>query len=301
MPRHLDWTLIQSFLAVADTGSLSAAARRLGLSQPTLGRQIRQMEADLGVTLFDRQPRGLRLTETGAALLPHARTMAEGMTQLALTASGQVQGLAGPVRLTASVFVAQHLLPPIVADLRRRLPEISVDVVATDRAENLLYREADIAVRMAETTQLDIVTRRLGEIEMGVFAAQSYLEGRALPQDLEALFALDLVGYDRSELLLRGLRAFGIQAHREGFATRCDNHAVVFELIRAGCGAGFVMADVARRDPGLVQLLPEVAVPGLPVWLAAHEAVRHTPRVARVWEALAKGLAPWVRGARTAG
>ncbi|MDJ0821397.1 MAG: LysR family transcriptional regulator [Paracoccaceae bacterium] len=290
----LDWSLVQVFLAVADSGSLSQAARALGISQPTVGRQIRQIEAQLDVTLFHRQPRGLQLTEAGRALLPHARQMADGLRALSLSAAGRSNKLSGPVRITASVFTAHHHLPPILARLRHEEPDISIDLVPSDQSENLLYREADIAVRMYRTEQLDIVTRHLGDLALGIYAAKSYLDRAGRPKAIRDIYDMDLVGYDRSDLILRGMREMGVDAQREWFATRCDHHAVYWELVRAGCGIGFAQTCMGDADPLVERLFPEVPLPPLPVWLAAHEAVRSTPRIRRVWDALADGLAPYL-------
>jgi DNA-binding transcriptional LysR family regulator len=286
----LDWSLVQTFLAVADSGSLSQGARRLGLSQPTAGRHVRQIEERLEVTLFNRQPRGLALTEAGLALLPHARAMETAMRDLALAAAGRTERLSGPVRITASVFMAQHHLPPILARLRQAEPEISIDLVPNDAPENLLYREADIAVRMYRSEQLDIVTRHLCDIPLGLFAARSYIARRGRPETLEAFFRHDLVGYDRSDQILRGMRDMGIEAQRDWFATRTDHQGVYWELVRAGCGIGFAQSQVGDADPTVERVLPDLPLPGLPLWLAAHEAIRQTPRIRRVWDLLAEGL-----------
>ncbi|MDA7423549.1 LysR family transcriptional regulator [Thalassococcus lentus] len=286
----LDWSLIQTFLAVAESGSLSEAARQLGITQPTAGRQVRQIEETLNLSLFNRRPRGLALTEAGAALVPHARAMADNMNALGLVAAGRADHLSGPVRITASVATAHHHLPPIIARLRAEEPDIQIELVPSDESENLLYREADIAVRMYRSEQLDIVTAHLGELELGIFAAKAYLDRKGRPRNFGEMFQRDLVGYDRSDRLLRGMRDFGIEAQRDWFGTRCDHHAVYFELIRAGCGIGFAQTSLGESDPSLERLFPEVPIPSLPVWLAAHEAVRATPRVRRVWDALADGM-----------
>ncbi|CUH79811.1 LysR family transcriptional regulator [Tropicibacter naphthalenivorans] len=290
----LDWSLVQTILTVAETGSLSEAARQLGLSQPTVGRQIQKAEEVLDVTLFHRQARGFAITPCGASLLPHARTMAEAMRALHLSAAGHSHRLSGPVRITASVFTAHHHLPPIIARIREAEPDISIDLVPSDASENLLYREADIAVRMYRTEQLDIVTKHLGDLSLGVYAAQSYVQRRGRPTSMAELLQHDLVGFDRSDRLLRGLREFGVDAQRDWFATRTDDHGVYLELIRAGCGIGFAQNNVAQRFSDLEQLLPDLPVPGLPLWLAAHEAVRTTPRIRRVWDLLEEGLMPFV-------
>ena len=287
----LDWSLVQSFLAVAEEGSLSAAARSLGLSQPSVGRQIHALESSLGLALFTRQRRGMALTEAGAALVAPARAMREAAGRLALAAAGREEGLRGTVRLTASEVVAHYHLPPILAAIRAAEPEIALELVASDRSENLLFREADIAIRMYRPDQLDMVTKHLGDLSMGVFAAKSYLARAGRPERLDDLSRHSLIGYDRNEVILREMRALGLEATRDWFALRCDDDPVNWELVRAGCGIGFGQVAVARHDPAVERLFPDLALPRLPVWLTAPEAMRRTPRIRRVWDLLEQGLA----------
>ena len=289
-----DWSLMQSFLAVAEGGSLSAGARTTGQSQPTLGRQIRQLETQMDTALFTRHARGLHLTEEGMAILEAAQRMRDAMHQIELTIAGRTSDLAGTVRVTASEIVSQHLLPPVIAKLRQTHPMIQIELVATDSTENLLFRDADIAVRMYRPQQLDIVTRHLGGISVGVCAARSYLDRHGRPETIQDLFDHALVGYDQSELILRGMQQAGIPAKREWFATRCDDQNVYWELLKAGCGIGFSQRVLIEATPEVELLDLGVDIPPLPVWLAAPEATRRTPRVSVVWDALEQGLAPFV-------
>lgn len=291
----LDWSLLQSFLAVAEEGSLSAAARKLGASQPTLGRQIKQIEDQLGVTLFHRQPRGFALTEIGAELLPPAHAMREAAMQVSMAAAGREQNIAGTVRIAASIFVAYFILPPIIANIRRTYPEISIDLLPNDASENLLFREADIAVRMYRPTQLDVITRHLCDLPIGMFAACDYLDRMGHPQTIEAVLSEHaLVGYDQDEQILHGMRQMGLEAKRDWFQTRCDESVINWELVRAGCGIGFAQTHVGQRDAGVAQLLPDLPIPPLPVWLTAHQAMQQTPRIRRVWDMLAAEIPTFV-------
>ena len=276
-----DWTLVQSFLAVAETGSLSAAAQALGRSQPTLGRQVQALETALGTQLFDRHARGLSVSAAGAELLPHARAMRAALNGLTLAASEQAGELAGTVRLTASVFLAHYLLPPVLAGIRRAAPEIRIELVASDDSESLHFREADIALRMYRPRQLDLVTRHLADIEIGAFAAASYLDRAGRPERIEALLGHDLVGFDRNPLIVDTVRALGFDIGPGDFAVRCDNQATYLALVRAGCGIGFAQVPVGRADPVLEQIPLDLGVPPLPLWLAAHEKMRRTPRIRR--------------------
>jgi DNA-binding transcriptional LysR family regulator len=285
-----DWSLIQSFLAVADHGSLSAAAQQLGRSQPTLGRHIQSLEAQLSQQLFERHPRGLRLSSAGTALLPMAREMQQQMYHLSLQAAGQSEALVGTVRITASVFAAHYLLPPILAEIRIAEPQIELELVPTDASENLLYRAADIALRMYRPSQLDVITQHVTDLPLGIFAAKSYLDRRGRPKNAKDLWQHDLVGYDSNDLILRSMQALGWQVERTAFALRCDNQATYWQLVRAGCGIGFCQTAVACADPGIEELNLGVDIPPLPVWLTTHRAMRETPRIRRVWSLLAKAL-----------
>ncbi len=286
----LDWSLVQAFLAVAETGSLSSAARELRLTQPTVGRHIQSLETSLGVTLFKRQARGMMLTPQGAALLENARAMRDAAQALSLNAAGGETDLSGTVRVTASVFAASHILPPIVAELRQSHAEIQIELVASDTTENLLYGEADIAVRMYRPTQLDIVTKHLGSMQLSLFGSKSYVQRRGRPATMGELMTHDIIGFDRNDMMIRGFAEAGAEVGPEFFPVRCDNNTVVWELVRAGAGLGFGIECVGRDDPLLTQIDLDVELPRMEVWLAAHERVRRSPRVDAVWSVLSRRL-----------
>lgn len=290
----LDWSLVQSFLAVAETGSLSAAAKALRTSQPTVGRHIRSLEAELEVELFHRHARGLHLTPLGQDMAASARDMQEAVRRIGIRAAGAREALEGDVRITASVFMSHHVLPWIIGDIRRKEPHIRIDLVATDETENLLFRESDIAVRMYRPTQLDTITRHLGDIALGFYATEDYVARMGLPEVPDDLIRHDLVGYDRNEVIIHAMREQGWPATRDWFKVRSDNQSAVWELIRAGCGIGFCQTHVGDTTPGMVRILPDYPLPTLPVWLTAPEAMRHTPRISRVWDLLSEGLLPFV-------
>lgn len=288
--QDLDWSYIRSFVAVADTGSLSAAARRLQQSQPTLGRHIKAAEAALGAELFVRSAAGFTLTDFGLALLPHAQQMAEASARLQTMAAGQDHQLAGTVRLTASVVVSNYILPRIIADIRSKEPEIEIELVPSDASENLLYREADIAVRMYRPTQLDMITRHLGDQPIALYATPELLEKTGQPQTLEDLGALPFVGFDRSDMIIRAMREMSFPVDRHFFGVRCDDQAVYWQLICAGCGVGAMQTVIGDADPRVTRLAFQPALPALPVWLVAPDALRTNARIKRVWDLLAQKL-----------
>ena len=285
-----DWTLTRSFLAVADLGSLSAAARSLSLSQPTLGRHIAALEAQLGLPLFSRAARGLIPTDAAAALLPHARAMRDAAARFALVAAGRGETIAGTVRITASRIVSHHILPRMLESLRRAEPGIEIELVPSDSTENLLFREADIALRMYRPTQLDVITTHLCDLPTAIYAATTYLDRRGRPQTLDELAHHDIIGFDRSDMIVRLMHSAGITVRREDFPLRCDDQIVYWNLVRAGCGLGGMQCLIADADPGVARAAPFLPLPSLPVWLTAPQALRQTPRIRRVFDHLRRSF-----------
>jgi len=290
MKRPLDWTLLQSFAAVAESGSLSAAARKLGQSQPTVGRHVRALEQALGVELFTRGPKGLIPTDAARGLIAPAEQMRDAAARLRLAAEGQDAGLAGTVRITASTVVSHFILPPIIAATRRAHPEIQIELVPSDSSENLLFREADIALRMYRPTQLDIVTAHVADQELGLYAATGFLDRVGRPRTEEALKRLEFVGFDANDTIIRAMRGAGMDVDRGFFGVRCDDQAAYWHLVRAGCGVGGMQVTIGDAEPGVERVLPEMKLPALPVWLAAPSALRHSPRIRLVWDRLAERL-----------
>ena len=234
--QHLDWDQLQSFLRTVETGNLSAAARKLGSSQPTVGRHIEALEQYLEVRLFDRTSTGLRLTETGARLAEHAGSMGKAAEDLMRLAAGEGEKIAGSVRITASDVVANYVLPSLLAELASAHPEIAFEVVASDDSPSLLSREVDIALRMYRPVQLDLIIRKIGEIAMGAYAHTRYLDIFGRPQTLDDCFEHRMIGEDRESGMIRIARELGVQLTRDDFVFRSDSFVVQWNAIRAGVG-----------------------------------------------------------------
>jgi DNA-binding transcriptional LysR family regulator len=292
----LDWNLIRSFVTVAEAGSLSAAARKLAASQPTLGRHIAELEQALGVVLFRRGRTGYELTEQGAALFERAQAVGEAANAFARLATGSTEQIGGTVRIAASEVVSAYVLPAILARLRREEPAIEVEIVASNQVENLLRRDADIAVRMVAPTQQDVIARKVADLPLTACAAKSYLERRGRPQRPEDLLAHDLIGFDRAMDLINGFAALGFAVDRHAFALRTDNQIVFWEAVRAGHGVGFAQLQLVERDPLVEAILPGLALPPLPTWLAMHRDVRTSARVRRVADFLFAELKRYAAG-----
>ena len=299
-PPEIDWSLIRVFLAVVDSGSLTAAAAMLSASQPTLSRKIDELELHLGTSLFERAARGLRLTEAGEALVEPARQMKLAAQSVSLAALGQTQQLDGTVRLTASEMTAAYLLPDIIARIRLRHPEIQIEVVVSNHVENLLERQADIALRHTNPTQSGLIARRIGELEIGAFAHADYLARIGNVVDPERLDSYHWIGYDSSDALLRGFRELGFPVKRDFFCIRCDNHLAGWQMALAGAGICFAPCVIGARWPQMRTMTLASMAPSMPLWLTAHRELRSSRRIKIVFDMLAEGLHAALGGAADA-
>lgn len=288
MLQNFDWSLVRSFLAALEHGSLLAAARALGASQPTIGRHIAELEAQLGVVLFERTGRGLLPTATALRLAESARAMEAGAHQLIRSVSGAETAISGTVRITASQPVACVLLPPILARMRQALPDVQVELVASNEVTNLLRREADIALRMVRPDQASLVAKRIASVKLGVFAHREYLRSQGIPRQVPDLLQHALIGGDRNEDILQGFAAMGYAVERGHFAFRTDDLMAYWAAVRAGLGIGFVAAYLARTDPDVIPVLPMLPLPQLPVWLTVHREIRTNRRIRSVYDFLAQ-------------
>ncbi len=287
---RFDWALVKSFLAVLDAGSLMGAARRLGAQQPTLSRHIAELEAQLGAPLFERTGRGVTPTAVALAIAESARQMEAGADALQRRLAAQRDLSQGSVRITASQVVAAYLLPPVLAALQREEPGIRVELVASNQLSNLLRREADIAVRMLRPAQASLVARKLADVPIVAAAHSSYLARAGTPQKPEDLAQHRLIGYDRDDTIERGFASFGTPLPPEAFALRTDDQIAYGRLLAAGAGIGFVAAYNLRHWPGVVPLLPELAIPPLPCWLAVHREIHASQVVRRTYDFLAQAI-----------
>ena len=291
MPTHFDWSLIRSFLAALDQGSLLGAARVLKTSQPTLGRHIAELETQLGVVLFERTGRGLVPTATALQLAEAARGMEAGATQLTRMLTGAQAQTTGTVRITASQPVAVQLMPPLLARMRLSLPDIQVELVSSNQVSNLLRREADIAIRMVRPDQGTLVAKKIGNVSVGAYAHRSYLSRRNTIRAPVDLLQHDLIGNDTDVSILRGFQSMGYTVGPQAFALRTDDLVVQWQAVRAGLGIGFVAGYMARTEPDVMQVLQDVLpIPELPMWLAVHREIRTNKRIRAVYDFLADAL-----------
>ena len=289
-------------LAVIRESSLSGAARSLGLTQPTVGRHVDALESALGLSLFVRGQRGLVPTDAALDLLPHAEAMEAAAAALERTVSGETGEDGGTVRVTASEIVGCVVLPRLLATFRAEYPQIAIELVTSNRVSNLLTREADIAVRMTRPEQLALVAKRVGEVELGLYAHRDYLARRGMPTCVEELQQHSVVGFDTDfrsvSGSVRGLESVGGNMRREAFDFRSDNHVAQLEAIRAGLGIGGIQKPMAALDPKLVPVLPNRVAFGLEMWLAMHENLRAVRPVRLLFDHLHEALTEYCDGPR---
>lgn len=287
------WDLYRSFLAVFRLGSLSAAARALELTQPTLGRHIAELELALGQKLFVRSQTGLSPTDASQSLAPSAEAMEAAAAAFLRTASGGLCEAKGAVRLTASEFVGVEVLPPILATFRDNHSMIDIELAISDANQDLSRRDADIAVRMARPTQAALVARRIGDVGIGLYAHRRYVERHGLPKTPAELAAHTIIGFDSDPFSLRAARASGFAVSREAFAFRSDSEHARLAALRGGFGIGGCQDAIARRCPDLVAVLPGDIRFDLEMWLVMHEDLRASRRVRLLYDHLAAALSAY--------
>lgn len=295
MIKSLDWNLLQSFLAVSEHGSFSAAARATNGSQATLSRHISVLEGQLDTHLFDRAVGGAELTKRGMEVLQHATNMADEAGRLSLGIDGHESVISGTVRITAVTTIATYTLPKILAALRIEEPEIEIELVATNKRENLLRREADIAIRISRPTEAGLFARKVGETRFGTYAAHSYLERRPAPKTAEEIMNHDIIGFDTSDIIINGLTKLGLNVDRDFFTFRCDDPVVGWNMVVEGYGIGFNRLEIGEVEPKVSRIeLPSTIEP-LQIWLVAHSELKTNLRVRRVFDFLAEKLSTTAR------
>jgi DNA-binding transcriptional LysR family regulator len=289
--RDLDWNQMRALLATVEAGSLSAAARKLGLTQPTLGRQVAALEKSLGVTLFERVGRNLVLTQAGRELVGPLRQMGDASAAVAVVASRQSQAIEGLVRITTSDVYAQYILPPVLEKIRRVAPALVIDVVASNEVEDLIRRRADIAIRHVPPTEAELIARRLPDAMARIYGAPERVGRLTQPVTAEGLSKADFIGFSENmPVLLSEMRRHGIGVSEANFPLMTNSGIVAWDWVRRGLGLGVMMQAVADVTPGVVDAWPGFAGVTVPTWLATHRELRTARRIRVVFDLLAEML-----------
>ena len=285
-----DWNRARAFLVTAEEGSLSAAARALGLAQPTLGRQVEALQEELGVTLFERAGRGMQLTPAGHAMIEHARAMGEAAGRLSNVAFGQNHTMEGPVTISASDAYAGLLLPPIIEKMTEAEPRITVNVVVSNTASDLLRREADIAIRNFRPEEPDLIARKIRDAEARMFASPDYAASLGPIQSKDDFAKARFVGLDRTGQFLGMLQQMGYPISEANVPVHTENFLVMWALVKRGMGIGMIDSVIGDADPGVVRLWEDEPTLGFPIWLVAHRDLHQNRRLRFVWDFLADAL-----------
>jgi DNA-binding transcriptional LysR family regulator len=285
-----DWNKARAFLVTAEEGSLSAAARALGMAQPTLGRQVDGLEQELGIVLFERVGRGLTLTPSGIELLEHVRDMGDAAGRVSLTALGQSQALEGTICISASETYAVSLLPPIVAKLRKQEPGIQVEIVVANHASDLRRREADIALRNFRPTEPDLIAKKIGDAQAVLYATPDYINKIGNPTKPDDLCRAEFVNLDHGGMMIKGLNGMGLTLTEANFPLLTESYLVMWELVRQGAAIGILDAHIGDADPTVRRVLPDLPPLVFPIWLVAHRELATNRRIRMVYDFLAQEL-----------
>ena len=285
-----DWNQVRAFLATAEEGSLSAAARALGQTQPTLSRQVAALEAELGVTLFERAGRAMSLTQAGLEVLEHVREMADAATRLSLSASGQSQTIEGRVVITSTSLFATYHLPPIVAKIHAAAPNIEIDILPSNEVRDLTRREADISIRHARPEQPDLIAKLINETSAHLYATPDYIKTLGQISRLSDLKKARFIGLDRQNLMIEGLREYGLDLSPGQFRFNSPSGTVLIELVRQGLGISILTQDVERLAPNLTPILSDLFAIPIPIWLVTHRELHTSKRIRVVYDILAEEI-----------
>jgi len=285
-----DWNQVRAFLATAEEGSLSAAARALGLTQPTLGRQVTSLEADLGVTLFERAGRSLVITAAGQDLLEHVKEMGDAASRVSMVAAGQSKDISGTVSITASDLLAAGFLPPVIAKLRKEAPGIVIEIVASNRLENLTRRDADIAIRHVQPDQPDLIARRLADFSAGFFASDSYIAAHGMPLTAADAAPHIFIGPRNIDQLSDFLSQRELTIRPEQFKLRTGSGFIMWEMMRTGLGIAILPVGLWPEVADVQPVFTGVDTVQFPVWLATHRELRTSRRIRIVFDAIADAL-----------
>jgi len=286
-----DWNRAKAFLVTAEEGSLSAAARALGMTQPTLGRQVAALEKELNVVLFDRVGKQLVLTPSGLELIDQVRRMSDAATSVSLIASGQSQELDGEICITATEAICVYLLPPIVKEIRETYPGISIDLLASDKISNLSRREADIAVRNVRPTQAELIAKKICDVTARLYATPEFIDKLGRPITTASINAANFIGFNRSDEQIQPINELGMSLSPENFPVVSENFLVQWELTKLGTGIGLMMEIVGDKEPLVERVQQESDAIQFPIWLVAHHQLKSSKRIRAVFDLLSESLA----------
>lgn len=287
---NFDWNRARAFLVTAEEGSFSAAARALGMAQPTLSRQVAALEEELDIALFERVGRGLKLTPTGLDMLEHMRAMADAASKASLIAAGQRLSLDGIIRISASQVLSAFYLPPIIETLRCTHPGITIDIIATNETSDLRKREADIAIRNFQPKDSALFAKKIREDTAYLYGAPGYIERLGPLTGPDDLKKAQFIGFNEEPTYIEGLKFLGLHLTPGHFPLLTESQVVQWELAKRGLGLCIMLEEIGEREPGLVRALESLPGYTVPMWLVSHRELKSSRRIRVVFDLLAEGL-----------
>jgi DNA-binding transcriptional LysR family regulator len=285
-----DWNRARAFLVTAEEGSLSAASRALNIAQPTLGRQIKALEVELGVALFERSGRGLEITPSGKELLEHARDMGDAANKLSLISSSKSESLEGNIAITATEMMAVFILPPLIQKLRKLEPGISIELISSNQASDLMRREADIAIRNFRPSQPDLIAKKIKNLNYNLYATPEYLASIGNPKTAKAFSQAEFIGFNRASHLIEILNDKGFTISDRNFSVKSESSFSNWALVKQGLGLGGMQEDIGDADPFVERALPNFSLPQTELWLVAHRELKVNKRIRMAFDFLASEL-----------
>lgn len=290
MNNSVDWSLIPAFLAVMEKGNLSAAAQHCHHSQPTISRHIQTLETQLGLVLFERTGKGLRPTPHAHALVESAGKMRQAAFELERIANNKHNSISGNIRVSATQPVAYQLLMPIIASFQEQYPQLSIDLIVNNEIDNLLEREADIALRMTRPSQVDLIAKKITSIPTGFFAHEDYLKRHGIPRSFEDLGHHRFIGDDRQKRIINGAKQVGQNLTRDGFSFRTDDLMAQWLAVKNGLGVGVISHYLAEADPKVSHVLADIFTFHLPLWLVCHRELRSNKAIRLLFDHIVSHL-----------
>lgn len=285
-----DWNQLRAFLATAEEGSFSAAARVLSTTQPTISRQISALEASLKVTLVERNVTGQTLTLAGQELLDHARSMGDAATLISMAADRQSQEVSGDVAIAATDLMSAAILPGLLSPLREIAPGITISIKESNQILNLMQREADISIRHSRPNEQELIARHVGDLRANLYASRAYLDKAGRPRTLREVADHAFVGIPDHERLIVPLHNMGIPVRAESFVTQPHSSMVTWEIVKAGLGVSILPEVLGEFEPRVEKVLADVPSLEFPVWLVTHRELQTSPRIRIVFDFLANWL-----------
>ena len=286
----LDWDHLQSFLAVARHGSLSAAARSLKVTQTTMGRRVEALHAQAGARLLQKTPSGFVLTQAGERVLASVERIEIEALSVERAITGEDERIAGEVRVTTVDSFGARIVIPILEQLSRRQPELQIEFIATNESLSLSRREADIAIRLAEFIQHEVVVRHVADLAFGLYASRDYLERHGRPDFDRGCAGHRVIALQQDLALVPEARRLAEIAPRAMIALRSNSRDVQVQAVRTGYGIGFLACYLTAGISELVELDPPEGRVVRGIWLGVHRDTRHVRRIRLVLDHLTEEL-----------